>query len=463
MIVISTTRTRKYDGKEAALIPITLEPRAWPSRLAGAGADPRGTKSRHGLFVLTLILATSPLAVPRALGQANPNGNAVRASVVRPERRTINRDLRLPGTLAADEQVDLFAKISGYVSKIELDIGDRVQKGRELLTISVPEMKDELRQAQAVLAAKQARVRALRAKATQAQRMIETAHAQVQRQAAEHELDAANLTRRRALHEANAIPEEALDEARSASAVSEAQLQIARAQVAGAEAQKQAVDADVQVAQSDVMVATANIARIGTLMQYASIRAPFAGVITVRNVDHGTFVRSAADGTTAPLLRIAKTDRIRIVVDVPESDARFVRVGTEAIIDVKALGTGPFNATVSRTAAALEPKTRTMRAEIDIDNGDNQLIPGMYAHVTLHVQAIVDAMVIPSKAIRVQGKQVVVFVAANGITRSIPIKLGYDDGIWAEVKSGLSGDEQVITATSSVVAPGVAVATVTPG
>ncbi len=410
-----------------------------------------------------VILTLMTLGTSQALGQGKSDGAKVRAAVVTPERRTITRSLRVPATLVADEQVNLFAKTSGYVSKIELDIGDRVKKGDELVTISVPEMEDELRQMQAVLEAKQAKVRALEAKASQAQRMVEIAHAQVRRQAAGYELDAVTLKRRQELHEGNAIPESSLDEARSAAAVSEAQLRIAEAQVAGAQAARQAVDADVQVARADVMVARANIARLRTLMQYTSITAPFDGVVTVRNADHGTFVRSAAEGTAELLLCIAKTDRIRVVVEVPETDAPFVRVGTKAHVDVKALGDGGFDATVSRIAGALKPATRTMRVEIDVDNLKGHFLPGMYAFVMLKLETKAQAMMIPSKAIRLEGKETVVYVADDGVTKSIPIEIGYDDGIWAEITSGLGGNEQIITSTSGSILPGVPIAVIPAG
>lgn len=414
-------------------------------------------------LALVVILTLMTLWTPPALGQGKSGGAKVRAAVVTPARRAVTRSLRVPGTLTADEQVNLFAKTSGYVSMIELDIGDRVSKGDHLVTISVPEMEDELRQMEAVLQAKQAKVRALEAKALQAQRMVDIAEAQVRRQVAEHDLSTLTLKRRQELHEGNAIPESALDEARSAAAVSEAQLRIAEAQVAGSQAERQAVDADVQVARADFMVARANIARLRTLMQYASITAPFDGVITIRNVDHGTFVRSASEGTAELLLCVAKTDRIRVVVEVPETDAPFVRVGTKAHVDVKALSIGGFEATVSRTAGAIKPETRTMRVEIDVDNADGRFLPGMYAFVSLELETKAQALMIPSKAIRVEGKETVVYVAEGGVTKSMPIEIGYDDGIWAEITSGLEGGEQIITSTSGSILPGVPVAVIPAG
>jgi RND family efflux transporter MFP subunit len=364
------------------------------------------------------------------------------------------RELRLPATLAADEQVDLLAKTSGYVATIDVDIGSRVQAGQVLVKLSVPEMADELHQAEAVLRARQAKVRALQAQAVRAQRMVETAQAQVRQYDARHELDQLNLDRKQELHEGNAIPQQELDEALGAHAIAEAQLQIAQAQVAGAQAEKAAVDADIEVAQSDVMVARADLARLQTLMDYALVRAPFDGVITVRKVDHGTFVRSAAEGSTTPLLRVAKTDRIRIVLEIPETDARYVRVGTVVNINVKALGMEPFPGAVSRTAGALKPDTRTMRAEVDLDNGDHRLAPGMYAQVVVELESKARAMLIPSKAIRMRGKDTIVLVTANGVAADRLVEIGYDDGIWAEVLSGLDGTELVITSTSGAVGAG---------
>ncbi|MHC4092841.1 MAG: efflux RND transporter periplasmic adaptor subunit [Planctomycetota bacterium] len=422
----------------------------------------RFTARRCLVVVPALALLSTAFSPGRAQAQQPAGGRPaagkpVSVEVVKPLQRALVRELKMPATLMADEQVELFSKVSGYVAEIQVDIGSRVNQGDVLAEISVPEMADELRQAEAVLKAKRAKVRALQAKVVQAQRMVDTAQAQVQRYAAEHELDQINLDRKQELHQGKAIPAQALDEARSAHAITEAQLQIARARVAGAQAEQQAADADVEVAESEVMVSQANIARLTTLMEYASIKAPFDGVITVRNVDHGTFVRSAAEGTTVSLLRIAKTDRIRIVLGIPEPDAPYVRIGTAVSIHVKALDDEPFAATVTRTAAALKPETRTMRAEVDVDNQDGRLTPGMYAQVVVELESKSQATVIPSKAIRVRGKATSVLVAADGVARDKPIEVGYDDGVWAEILSGLDGQESVITATSGAITPGASV------
>jgi len=405
------------------------------------------------VLAMALVLVT----IQPAVAQVGDRTHAVRAEVVTPSVQTITRELNLPATLAADEQVDLFAKTSGYVSEVRVDIGSRVTKGQALVTIDVPEMADELSQATALIEASQAKVRALQAKALQAARMVDTARAEVARHVAQQKLDRLNFERKQKLHEGNAIPKQVLDEAENALAIADAELDIAQAKIAGAQAEHQAVLADVDVALSGVQVGRSQVARLNTLMKYATIRAPFDGVVTQRNVDTGTFVRSAAEGTTPSLLTVQKDDEVRVVLQVPEPDAPFVKPGTKVQLVVRALSGTPVAATVTRIAGALDPQTRTMRAEVDLDNSEHRFTPGMYARVRIELQVVSDAMVVPSKAIRMYEGTTAVFIADGGVTKSKAVSIGYDDGIWAEIVSGLTGNEQVITSTSGAVVPGSAI------
>ncbi len=378
----------------------------------------------------------------------------LRVEVTQPERRTMTRNLRMPASLLPGEAADLFAKVSGYISTISVDIGSRVSKGDALLNIDIPEMVDELHQAQAVLAAKRARIQALRAKVDHVESKIATARAQVESNAADYDLWKITTKRKGELQEANAISRQELDESKGRLAVAHAQLRIAKAKVTSADAEKRAIEADVAVAEAEVGVEEAVVARLRTLMKYATIRAPFDGVITDRFVDPGAFVRSAADGTTKPLLTIANISYIRLTLEIPESDAPFVRVGTEVEIDVKALRGEPIRASITRTASALKPNTRTMRTEVDLDNSSGRLAPGMYAQVIVKLESKAQALMIPSKAIRVRGRDVSVYVVDGGVARTAPVEIGYDDGIWAEIVKGLAGDEWIITSGGSALFPG---------
>jgi HlyD family secretion protein len=368
---------------------------------------------------------------------------AVEVQTVKPTRRAMTRTLRMPGTLLPGEMADLYAKTSGYVSSVRADIGHTVEKGQILLTIDVPEMADELRQAEAVHEAKKAR-------AARAASMIQIARAEVGRAEAQHELSHISLERQKTLREGNAVPQQALDEATNKLAIADAQLAIARAKVGGAEADK-------VVAESEVGVAAATVARVRTLMGYATIKAPFEGVITERLVDPGAFVRSAAEGTTQPMLSISRVDFIRLALEIPESDAPWIRVGTKVEIVVKSLGDEMIEGTITRSAGSLKAATRTMRAEVDLPNKDRRLAPGMYAQVVIHLETKQQALMVPSRAIRVRGRAVSVLVAEGKTAESLPVKTGYDDGIWTEITEGLTGDEQIILSADSALKPGVAV------
>ncbi len=413
------------------------------------------TRAVIGSLALVLVAITAWAQQPATPKAAT--GNEVAVEVVKPVRRTLERELKIPATLIPDELVDLLAKTSGYVAEVSVDIGDRVRKGQVLARLSIPEMADELVQVEARLTAKQARTHALRARAKQARQEIVTARAEVRRYQAEHELDQLNLKRMQELHAGDAITDQALDEARSAHTVTEAQLQIAEAKVAGAAAAHDAVEADVLVAEADVLVAQASRARLKTLMEYAAIKAPFDGVITVRNVDQGAFVRSAADGVAMPLLRIAKTDRIRVVLEIPEVDSSYVQVGTEVNITLRAPRGRSITGSVARIAGVLKPDTRTMRVEVDLDNAAGRFRPGTYAQASVKLESKAQALVIPSKAIRVRDRNTFVLVSVQGIAESRPVRIGYDDGIWAEILSGLGDNELVITASRGALEPGDAV------
>jgi len=404
------------------------------------------------------VPASGPsIAMAADKAKAEGSEQAVSVEVTQPVRRELSRTLRMPATLLPGEMADLYAKVSGYIASVKVDIGSKVKKGDVLLTIDVPEMADELRHAEAVLAAKKAKVQALGAKVAQADSLIATAKANLQRNAAEQELSKITLDRQEKLHQQKAIPEQAFDEAKSKFAIAEAQLRIAQANVASAEAEKQSVEADAKVAAAEATGAGADLGRLRTLANYATIKAPFDGVITDRLMDTGAFVRSASEGTTMPILRIAIVDRLRLALDIPESDVASVAVGTKVDMAIGALGGEVIQAAVNRMAGAIKVETRTMRAEVDLEHKDGRLSPGMYARVTINLQTKAQALLVPSKAIRVRGREVSVLVADGGVAKSMVVKIGYDDGIWTEIVDGLAGDERVIVAANSVVAPGAAI------
>ena len=377
--------------------------------------------------------------------------------VATPTDEEPRRDLVIPATLESYEAADLYAKASGFVAEVKVDIGSRVRAGDPLVSLEIPEMMDDLRQAEAMLEAKRANVGALKAKSNHAALAIESARAQAQRARAQEQLAHISFTRKKELYEGKAISDQELDEARSQLAVAEATTKIADADIALAEGEKTAADEAVKVAMSEVLAAQSTIAGLKTLMRYATVTAPFDGVITKRMVDPGAFVRSAAQGVTTPLLSIAGTDRLRLVMELPEPVCDSVGPGTRVSVRVPALeDDAAITVLIARSATALTPRTRTMRVEADLDGRDGKLRAGMYARAVVHMHAEHVGLIIPSKAVRVRGPQSYVLIAKDGIAAEVPITIVHDDGIRSNVR-GLSGDEMVITSATVAVSSGVPV------
>lgn len=333
------------------------------------------------LFTCSLLLLC--LLVTEARVPAGELRTTPQAPPAVPQSAPAESAFTLPATLWPDESVELHAKASGYVSEITVDIGSRVRKGDLLIRLDAPEMSDDIHHAEARVAAYQARAAAARAQEAQSALKIEAAMAENRR--AQVELDLSRLTHRRKaeLLKETAIPQQEFDVADNELRTAEAKLAIAQAQVESAKGEKLAAQANVTAAEAEVSVAQADLARLKTLLEYTRIRAPFDGVVTARTVDHGAFVRSAVQGASAGLLTLQKVDRVRLVIDVPETQASLVRAGTPVTVRLRALKDEPLVATVTRTAGSLRTGTRTLRAEIDLDNRNGHLMPGMFGRVTL--------------------------------------------------------------------------------
>jgi membrane fusion protein, multidrug efflux system len=191
--------------------------------------------------------------------------------------------------------------------------------------------------------------------------------------------------------------------------------------------------------------AKANYEQLQRLQGFQKIVAPFAGVITARNIDNGDLVSAGTSGQPAPLFRIAQTDVLRIYVDVPQSQSRLIAPGQSAAVSVREIPNRTFNAKVVRTARAIDPASRTLRTELQIPNADGELFPGMYAEVKFTLPQDPHTMIVPGNAvmIRSDGPKVLVVDAKNTI-RSRAVKLGRDLGEKVEVASGLDPRESLV-------------------
>jgi RND family efflux transporter MFP subunit len=352
-----------------------------------------------------------------------------KVEVVPPRRATVAQRLQSNATLEAFEEADLFAKISGYLTEVRVDIGDHVKAGQVLAVISVPEVEKELAEAKAQLDAKQ--------------QMLETARRQVDHNKADLALQAITLKRQETLAKGRAITDQALDEARS-------KAEIARADLGVAEANR-------GLASAQVDVATATVEKIKALLAYSQIVAPFDGVIARRLVNRGDLVQAATASRTTPLFGVQRIDTIRVFCDVPESNVPQVRVGDPATVKPSAFNEETFAGTVTRFAFRVDPATRNMRTEIDLPNPDERLYPGMYAEVSLEMDRRQNVLTVPATAIAANGTDKFVYVVKDDRVDRLPIKTGIIDNGRVEVIDGLSEDAAVVVTARSAPRPGTVV------
>jgi membrane fusion protein (multidrug efflux system) len=197
-------------------------------------------------------------------------------------------------------------------------------------------------------------------------------------------------------------------------------------------------DQDLDMARAKRDMSKATLKKLETLQSYTEIRAPFNGLVTERFVDPGAFIQQ---GKIVSMVDISK---VRVLVDIPESEAPHASVGVRAQVQLDALPGKVFQAAISRSAGALDPTLRTMRVEIDVPNPEFTIYPGMFARVALAVDRHAHALVVPAGAVVLQQDRAFVFIDANGKAKKVQVTPGTEDGSWWEIQKGLTGEESVI-------------------
>lgn len=414
----------------------------------------------------TGLLAASAGCRQGAAVAAPENGDEpASVNVVVAEEETLEHKTTQPATVRAFYEAHLYAKVSGYLEQLSVDIGDDVQQDAVLATIDVPELEKQRERQQAL-------VEQLKANEERAAAGVELARAEVTAAQAARDEAAANVASAEAsltayksafdrvtqLVEEKTVVGKLLDEARehyesaeAARQAVEASITAAEANVVVAQAKQAAAEADRRVAAASVSEAEKHLEETQVLLDFATLRAPFNGVVTARNVDPGDLVRntqtSSADGRK-PLMSIAAIDRVRVCVSVPENDAGWVRVGDPASVTLRAFPGRMLSGTVSRFARRLDESTRTMLVEIDLDNPDRSILPGMYGQATITQAREVASIVLPAGSVRHDetGRAQVYVVGPDEKVHMVDVETGYDDGRKIEITAGLSGGQRVVAA-----------------
>src|SRR6266481_2951699 len=382
-----------------------------------------------GAIVAERHLAAAPLLVNSTNADSPP-----RVEVVRPRRVTVAQRLQTNATLEAFEETDLFAKLSGYLSDVRVDIGDHVKAGQVLAVIDVPEMKQELAEAKAQLESRKS--------------SLESARRQLDHNKADVVLQSALAKDRDQLGEGRGfISDRTLDQVHANAEIAKADLGVA--------------EANRDLATNQVAVAAATVEKIKALLAYTQIVAPFDGVVARRQVNRGDLVQAATATRTTPsagsLFTVQRIDTIRVFCDVPENDVPHLHVGDPAIVKPPGFDGKPFIGKVTRFSLRLDPETRNMRTEIDLPNPKERLYPGTYAEVSLEMNRRPDALTVPAAAVGSDGDgNFVDTITDNRITRRA-IKTGLTDNGRIEVTTGLSEGTPVAATVKGVPPPGTVV------
>ena len=358
------------------------------------------------------------------VAEANAEEHALpTVTVVGVERSPDSSTLVLPGNIEAVTEAPVLARASGYIKRRYVDIGDRVKAGQLLAEIEAPELDQQVHQAQAAV--------------EQTDSALEQATANLQQGKANEQL--AKVTAQR------------WEKLVAKGAVSRQDNDTYQAQYAAQQANVQALEKAVSAARSNILAAKANVSRLTDLQGYKSVYAPFAGVITLRNVDVGALVSEA----NTLLFRVAQTDRLRTYANIPQSEAGGVHVGQVARLVVPDLGGRQFTGTVTRTANALDPTTRTLLTEVQVPNADGALMPGMYTLVDMTTPRKNPPLLIPGDTlvVRGDGPQAAV-VGADRTVHFQRLQLGRDFGDKIEVLSGLEAGQQVVVNPGDTVQEG---------
>jgi RND family efflux transporter MFP subunit len=353
-----------------------------------------------GRLVLAVVAIAALLAVAaavtlagrraefRALERETDAQTILTVAVIHPLAQGANEDLVLPSTLQAFVESPIYARTNGYLKKWYVDIGGRVEAGAPLADIDTPEVDQEL------------------------------AAARASRDQISATLDLAKSTAERygALQKSDSVSQQEVDEKKSL--------------------YTQAV--------ANLAAATANVQRLEQLEAFKHVYAPFAGVVTRRNVDVGTLVNAGNGGAAQQLFHLAQTDPMRVYVQVPEGAAPSVRAGVAATLDITQFPGEVFTGQVVRTSGSIDPSTRTLQTEVDVPNRQGRLLPGGFAQVHLKVGGA-QRLQVPVNALlfRAEGLRAAV-VDANHRVQLRPLTIGRDFGTSLEVLQGLSPNDWIV-------------------
>jgi len=380
--------------------------------------------------------ATIAIAAMLALGLSSCSGGrnekveasaqpAVTVGVTRVVKKTLSRQITLSSELVPFQEIDVYAKESGYVQKLDVDYGTHVKAGQLIATLEIPELQAQLQQDQAEI--------------KNAMNQVSRADNELKRYDAQYNALHLQYTRLNGVFQTQP------------GIVAQQEVDDAQGKDLAAASQVDAGKAALEAAQSQLAVARAKLAHDQTLYDYSKITAPFSGVVTERYANLGALVQAGTSSSTQamPIVRLSQDDLFRLVIPIPESYVHYIRIGDPVKVRVPSLNRS-FPGKVTRFSVDVREDTRTMHTEVDVLNPQRVLMPGLYAEADVALEHREDIPSVPLQAINHEGDKNTVFVLnRESEIEDRPITLGIQTATDAEVVSGLSEGEQVIVSDRS--------------
>jgi RND family efflux transporter MFP subunit len=378
---------------------------------------------RVGLFLVVVVLALLP-----SCGRVRAKGDAQATetvAVTKVTRKNLQRTTTLSSELVPFQDIDVYAKESGYVKKLYVDYGSRVKAGQLMAILEIPELEAQLQEDQGDLKNAMDEV-------SRAQHMLK------QYQAMYKALDL-EYTRLNGVFESKP------------GLVARQEVDDAQGKDLAAASQVDAGQAAVEAAQSKLAASQSKLVHDQALFAYARITAPFAGVVTERYANLGALMQAGTSSSTQamPLVRLSQDDLFRLVIPVPESSVRYIRVGDPVDVLVPSLNRR-FPGKVIRFSVDVREDTRTMHTEVDVPNPDRLLVPGMYAEASLTLEARENVLAVPLEALNHVGGQITAYIVSPEDKVEVrALTLGVQTSTDAEVVSGVAEGERVIVGDRS--------------
>ncbi len=426
-----------------------------------------------GMVSGTIYFNKGQTALVAHAGDGTTKTVIVPVKVVHPQKG-LERLSTQAGSIQAYESVRLYAKVPGFMKKQNVDIGDRVKAGQVLAVLDVPELETQVKRGKAILVQARSRVIQMKARVNSVTAELDASKAAVTQAEATAKSSAAwvrfrekQLLRMKELFALKSIDERLVDESKEryeASVETEhsskAAILTSKAHVVAYAAKIESAQADVAFADAEVDVSQAELDKYTVQLGFATINAPFDGVVTHRSSFPGDFVRSANEGGShEPILIVQRTDLMRVIVYIPDRDVPFVDPGDAALVEIDALTGKKFPAKISRISKSEDPQTRLMRVEIDLTNPTGRICHGMYGKVTIVLDKQADQFSIPCSCLVGKAGDGVgeVYVIRDTRAQLVKVHLGIDNGLRVAVVEGLRAEDEVILQPGSELSNGVRV------